>query len=181
MFNGLFSLRVTLLVLVALLLGLLVAGCGDGVAPKTISGHGLSIELPEGWQGRVSKPGPEYATTLRAANFRLPVDEDYPGPKTGQAMGKGSIVIDVNDLGPYPSPGFPSEGWVEATLPIAIGRSDFGGPFEDWSPPGYALRNLVVGGRALMVGVGFGTATPSDELLAEANRVLATLRVGGSG
>ena len=45
---------------------------GDESSGRTITGYGLSIELPAGWDGRVFKGEPQAAAQVIAANFPLP-------------------------------------------------------------------------------------------------------------
>lgn len=139
---------------------------------RTVSGHGLSIELPPGWQGRVIRPAAEVAAQLIAGNFALPPHEDHLGPKTRQAMTPQSIYVwlAVDPVHEHLQP----NRWVDASLPIHIAPSDFGA-FEGVESPSEAVRWLIVDGEAVLVIVGFGVANPTGAMLAEANRVLASL------
>jgi hypothetical protein len=65
----------------------------------------------------------------------------------------------------------------EASLPIQIDRADFG-PFEGVASPVEAVRWVIVDEKAILVAVGFGANHPTDDLIAKANRVLATFTVG---
>jgi hypothetical protein len=171
-----------------ILTSLLLSGCGgaspsDGATQEaqTLSGHGLSISLPSDWDGRISKQGRHYATVLQAGNFRLPPDDIGLGEKAVEALESRSerIYINIHDLGP-PDPGR-SNLWVDATLPVSMGRSDFG-IFEGVGPcavceHSLARRWVVVKGHALIVLVSFGTRDPEDSMLARANEVLASFSV----
>jgi hypothetical protein len=94
-----------------------------------------------------------------------------------KAIDEAGIAIYADELGPHPAPNAPRDGWVVLEGPVAIRRSDFNGPYEGVAVPSYALRPFVVDGRSLVLGVAFGVERPSDALLAEANRILATLEV----
>jgi hypothetical protein len=162
---------------------LALAGCGGDAgdigdsAERTISGFGVSIDLPPGWEGRIVKPEPEVATHVvathvLAGNFSLPSAENFLGPETAKAMGPQSLYVWAA--------GFDSaheqlsRRWIETSLPIPIGRADFG-PFEGVASPVEAVRWVIVEEKAILVMVGFGAVQPSDDLIAEANAVLATL------
>jgi len=114
---------------------------------KTISGYGMSIDLPSGWAGRIFKRDVESAPVLRAANFPT-----YLGiwslsrSNVSAEMPNGGIFIELADL-ELPVPNSSREGWVRATLPVEILRSDLG-TFEGVATPAFALRNLVINGRS---------------------------------
>jgi hypothetical protein len=161
---------------VTLLLTLVVAGCGSaagdtGTEPtETIRGYGLSIELPAGWHGDIVAP-PPWALTLRAANFPLsPVATDQ-GQQAQQSMGPDDILITLVHYGRAP------EDWRprRVHLPLAIERANFTSS-EGFVHPA-ATDSFVLADGAFQLWAVFGRETPSDELLAEANRVLATVAV----
>jgi hypothetical protein len=139
---------------------------------NTISGYGISIDLPSGWSGRIFKRDTRTAVALRAANSPVYLGASvFPGA-AGAEMPADGVLIELSDPEiPLPNSSFPT-----TTLPIDIRRSDFG-RFKGVTTPGYALRHVALNGRSVMVGVGFGSADPSDALLAEANRVLTSLHV----
>ena len=165
--------------IVMLLLTALQCGCGaaekndaGGTADEgpttTVRGHGLRIDLPSGWHGEVVRPQPPGALTLRAANFPLPPLTDV-GQQAQRTMTARDVLITLSYY-----------GWARAgsrmqhvSLPIAVKRGDFES-FEGFTRP-VATRSFGVDGRAFHLWVVFGDGTPSDELLAEANRVLASV------
>lgn len=169
------------LVLATLSAGLQLAGCSGGAeapAPESaqaaiVSGYGLAIELPAGWNGRVVDPPGPAGRLLQAQSFPRP-GEDWIGPETAAAIGETGVVIEVADGGPVGPVGV--QQWQQTTLPIQISRVDLG-PFEGIATPAEAVRWLVIDGRGYLVTVGFGVVGPTDALLAQANRVLATLRI----
>ena len=148
------------------------AGTEPGDSTERLSRYGLSIELPPGWHGRVY----ENDTGLRvllSANGGLAPDDDE-GRKTRQRLGEAGIVLAIAYWPDWPPPG---EGGAlkAATLPLSVGRSDFGG-FEGLTDA-TAVRSVTIDGHLLQVMVHLGTTAPSDEALAEANAVLASLRI----
>jgi hypothetical protein len=140
---------------------------------RTISGYGMSLDVPDGWRGRIFKRNAYTVSLLRAANFPTYLGSGHLNGLM-RRMPEDGINVEVAD---YEIPaGERSPVWTEASLPIEIDRSDFD-MFEGVTAPAFALRQVVVNGRTIGVGVGFGQAEPDDALLAEANRVLAGLRV----
>jgi hypothetical protein len=165
------------LILTLLLLSLIVAGCGavdrdagvrSGEATKTVRGYGLKVELPAGWHGEVVRPEPPGALTLRAANFPLPPATDV-GQQAQRTMGERDVLI---TLVHYGRAGDDARS-RQATLPLAIERAHFT-PFEGFARP-VANEAFVLAGGAFQLWAVFRDASPSDEVLAEANRVLATI------
>lgn len=164
--------------LAPLLLGLILAGCGAtdrgadetrGQSTKAVRSHGLRIDLPVGWHGEVVRPGPPGALTLRAANFPLPKVPTDVGQQAQRTMGERDVLITLA----YDGRARGASGVRRAALPLAIGRADFAS-FEGFARP-VATDAFVLDGRAFHLWVAFRSETPSDELLAEANRVLATV------
>lgn len=155
--------------------GSLEAG-GDESSGRMITGYGLSIELPAGWDGRVFKGEPQAAAQVIAANFPLPAEEYYLGPETGRAMQSESIYIGAA-VGPV-SEHLQEGRWASASLPITVSRSDFG-DFEGIYSPVEAVRWLLIDGHAVRTTVGFG-ADPSDSTLATANAILASFQMAPS-
>jgi hypothetical protein len=147
-----------------------------GTAARTLSGHGLSIELPQGWDGRVIQPSPEHSVQLVAGNFDIPPEEQYLGSETSRAMEARSIYVwlALSPLHEHLQP----QRWEEASLPIRVGRSDLTN-IEGFASPIEAARWLIVDGQTALVVVGFGVERPGEALIAEANRVLASLSLGG--
>jgi hypothetical protein len=164
----------------ALLLALsaLVSACGaattkeaasDGPT-KTVRGYGLKIDLPIGWRGEVVRPDPPGALRLRAANFPLPPATDV-GQQAQRDMRGDEILISLSHYGRARE----GSSARRPGLPLTIKRADFV-PFEGFARP-VASDAFVLEDSKFHVWVVFGSETPSDELLAEANRVLETFAV----
>jgi len=167
----------TFLALITLLIcGALATGCGagerdsrgSGEPSSAVRGHGLRVDLPVGWYGEVVRSELPGALTLRAANFPLPPAKDV-GQRAQQTMTERNVLITLTHYGWAKD----SSRVAQATLPLAIKRSDFTS-FEGFMRP-VATRSWIIDGRAFQLWVVFGSETPSDDLLAEANRVLATI------
>lgn len=161
---------------VALLAIVIAAGCSG--QPTTISRYGLSIDLPAGWDGRIY----ENETGLRviqAGNFSIAErdDDGDVGEESVQRMGSEGIYIAIWSWADRPPPGWgdwPLPDDEVATLPLQIGRSDFGSFECLGGAPATAMRDVTVEDDHVQVVISFGNATPDDEAVAEANGVLST-------
>jgi hypothetical protein len=165
------------LILALLALTAVLGGCGaaergvgeaSGQPTTTVRGYGLKLEVPLGWHGDVVRPEPPGALTLRAANFQLPPASDV-GQQAQGTMAERDVLITLTYYG---RAGATSAG-RRAILPLVIDRRDFM-PFEGFARP-VATDSFALGGGAFQHWVVFRDEAPSDELVAEANRVLATV------
>jgi hypothetical protein len=75
----------------------------------------------------------------------------------------------------WPPPGGNGDT-VPLPLPPRIARADFGG-FEGQIAPSEAHLSGLIDGKLVEVRVAFGTRTPSDGQLVEANAVLRTFAI----
>jgi hypothetical protein len=86
--------------------------------------HGIEVELPAGWDGRIHRrPGAE--ATLHAANFQLPDrDGDFASGATGGMPHAGIVfVLKEYQAGPRLVPG--TGLFASSTLPLPIERQHF--------------------------------------------------------
>jgi predicted small secreted protein len=165
------------LICALLLLSLFVAGCGaaardagqgSGQPVKTVREYGLRIDLAAGWHGEVVRPEPPAALTLRAATFPLPPATDV-GQRAQRTMGERDTLITLAYYGRARD----DSGIRRATLPLEIERADFA-PFEGFTRP-VATDAFVLDGGAFQLWAVFRDDAPSDEVFAQANRLLATI------
>jgi hypothetical protein len=164
----------------ALALAVLLAGCSANA--RSISGYGLSLDLPNGWTGEVYRRGKDLVV-LHAASFRL-------GPHAGyDPMGtieRGGRLLDARVAMPPHGAGvsvfayseLPGEPFprVEGALQL---RPRDRTSLEGWPSGRAAYQRLVsMGGRQLEVVATFGSKHPSPELVQRLNEALRTLTVG---
>lgn len=64
-----------------------------------LEAHGLRIELPRGWSGRVFKR-PESGATLHAGDFELPLDDGEFGDQSTAAMPPGAMFLALTEYRP---------------------------------------------------------------------------------
>jgi hypothetical protein len=165
----------------------LIAAAGLGVASfsfpsssvasgsRVVAGHGIRLELPPEWDGRVyqrSLPGSQ--PVLQAANLTLPrAGDNDVGSNAVRRMRAGSVRLGLLEVGKPAGPRF-----HPARLPLQIERGDFDSPFEGVPlEHAFAPEHVRVAGRAFVLWADFTTRPVPHGLLQEANRVLATLTI----
>jgi hypothetical protein len=167
----------------ALLSGL---GGGDrGVRPggATVTGHGLSLELPGGWEGGVAGPrGSDYGPFLQAANRPLaPPESDPFATTTRRELAPDDVTLVLIEYTESLAergrePGENGNFSVEE-LPIAIREGDFQPSFEGVSDlHDFARRTFTVNGRSFDLWVEFGQKPAAGDLVSVVNDILATFR-----
>jgi hypothetical protein len=177
-------------VLAVVCAGALVAGCGGGSTAESggqtepggqteLSHRGISIGVPEDWDGRVlfTDPAGEGAVIFQVANFVLPANEGFAPPQElppGEedpikAMAGGDLLVMVLT----DQPRAPSR-----SLPVRIDRASILPPGSPQVPLGHVIAEEAgcFEGRCLRVTADFATA-PSPTQLRAANDVLASLAI----
>ena len=154
------------------------AGSGNSAHPSnsTVSGYGLSIQLPAGWYGRISRPSPMDAITLEAATVPLAPAGDGSFEQTEQAMGAGDAYIRLSDIGAPPPYLGREHTWQKASLPISVDATSAQRYLEGHSLPANIIHPFLINNRAITVYVGFGSA-PTPAAIQEVNQLLASLAV----
>lgn len=90
-----------------------------------LEAHGVRLELPRGWSGRVFRGGRETAT-VHLANFALPLHEASSfGETTTSAMSPGTMFGALTEY--LPGPGLsPGAGlFASARLPLPLDPTSF--------------------------------------------------------
>jgi hypothetical protein len=142
--------------------GATAARSGPAQPTTTVQGYGLSIVLPEGWNGRVSQASPDDAITLEASTVPLPP----PGEAmTGDLLDPNDAYIVVDDIGTR-------DAFGEVRLPITLNPEDIAGPYEGGFRAGAGF-GAGVSHRDLMFRVRFGSPPDPGELEI-VNGILAT-------
>ena len=167
-----------------------LAGCGAaGSEPppevrtsaaegRTLARNGISIAVPDGWDGRVMfhEPTGAVGVVFQVANFELPPNEGLEPPPEGhdpiKAMRGGDVLVTVatDELG-------------GARVRGRIGLDDL--PFLPRGaarvPVGHALAegNVCLRSRCFGIAVDFGRGPAQRELMQRAHDVLATIAVDG--
>ena len=174
-----------------------VAGCGAiGVSGEvanegrtgSIAAHGLALELPPGWDGRIYRPSPVFAVETEAAT--VPLAEVGTGDEHVRAvwarMEPEDVYVRISDIGPPPSALVealrcecrPTEGWEREDGSLRLRARDVVFPVERVPEHlGHAQRAVVLGNHALMIWVEFGARPVTPKALARANEVLGSLEV----
>jgi hypothetical protein len=148
-----------------------VAGCGAATHSRSagqgsLSAYGLSIDLPSSWAGRIVL-GQRGLPVLHATASVLPPDDSDSGEMAREALTPG-VYLNVRDLGP---------GDGSGSLPVSFSASEFE-QVESGMGGVEASHDIVVGADRYRITAFRGRRTPPPEAaLAEANAVLATLRI----
>jgi hypothetical protein len=141
-------------------------------------GFGLSLDVPNGWQGRVYRRSEAFAISLEAATVPLtPIGE--PLTSTLGEMKEDDLYVLCEDQRlPVELLGNPDSGWTARSLPIQVTTDDVS---EEYPVPAPAasLFPSIIHGRSIMVIVAFGEY-PSDASIATLNDVLSTLQVAAN-
>jgi hypothetical protein len=144
---------------------------------NAVSGHGLSIELPDGWDGRVYYNSDGGVRVLQFANFPMvPVPpqgpEDDIASRSRTDLGSGQVVVVLTEYldcecGDY----------AHAELPISL-HPEAGAGIEG-ADPSHAFARLTFenGGRSFDLWADFGSDPAPTGLVDEVNGALATLHV----
>jgi len=145
----------------AAILGGAAAPSESAQPTTTVQGYGLSIVLPESWEGRVNRASPDDAIALEASTVPLPPLGEV---MTGDRLGSDDAYILVNDIGTL--------GVFDARLRITIDPRDIAGPWQGGFPAGASFA-ASVNDRDLMIWVRFGSS-PNPGDLEAVNEILAT-------
>lgn len=165
----------------ALAAAIVLSACAGGSSAqveqgRTLSRHGLTIALPEGWDGRIRRFSPDTAPVLHAANFVLPSRDNSVGTHAQKLLRPGRVLVVVTDLG-QPGTHLQNARWVRSACPISVRPRDRGA-FKGFEVPALATRWLIVRRHALLVQVAFGEKEPPPRAWSRANAALARFSVG---
>ncbi|HEY3209296.1 MAG TPA: hypothetical protein VGL18_05820 [Actinomycetota bacterium] len=144
-----------------------------------LSGYGIAVDLPSGWEGRIYKR-PEGDPTLHAGNFPLPVEDGDFGSRALAAMGSGGAFLVVTEyeqslgrrglFAPEAPAPLPATSELDAWALLRVRLGQFG-----------IQRFMTIGGRPFCVYLVVGTVPSPSGLLAEANVVLRSLSIVPTG
>jgi hypothetical protein len=145
-----------------------------------LAAHGLRVELPRGWSGRVYLRDQGIAT-LHAGDFQIALGD--ASPFGGRSTSKMPAVASFVALTEYlPGRGLrPGSGlFVSRRIPLPLDPTSFSGSRLDRPRPGHAGMQhfFTTGGRpfCLYVVIAGGRATRAAQL-AGIDRVLRSLRI----
>ncbi|HEX4325041.1 MAG TPA: hypothetical protein VHZ77_10475 [Gaiellaceae bacterium] len=141
-----------------------------------IQNYGLTIPLPNGWDGRIYRQTPLDAITLEATSARLAPIADDSFIQTEQGMGSADIYVRLSDIGPPPPYLGKGNDWQIVSSPPPIQPVDLQDFIEGHSLPAGVASAMVINNRAFMLYVGFGT-WPSQAQLNQMNQILSQLQV----
>jgi hypothetical protein len=151
---------------------------GDATAPappRPLAGRGIRAALPASWDGAIRGAGGR--AILHAASFPLgsTAGDDLAGAAVARIPADG-VLIALVEMGKdaLGSVLYSSEG-VPEIAPVQIAPRVASGPIPDRA--GGVQRFFTAAGRPFMLYVAVGSLADAEPLVAEANRVLATLEI----
>jgi hypothetical protein len=163
-----------------------------------IDGGDVAIELPSGWDGRVSRrertdlpvgdlglemlgmPRREHLVTAHVANFSLPVDDGDFGTGATSSMPREGIFTSLVEFqrggGLEPGAGI----YAPEGVPGPLAPSDFRPDSMLRALPGQAgaQRFFTVAGRPFCLYAVLGSRRRAPALVPQVNAVLAAVRIG---
>ncbi len=160
----------------------------------TVSGMGVSVGVPPGWEGRVFRRPPptpsaragssveaaaSQATThsvTHAASFALPADTGDFGSAAVEVMGPGDVFLTLFEYHPHSAaePLFQAQGPPRSLSPDAFSPSRLQRPL-----PGQAGTQVFfsANGRAFCLYVVLGSFANRHRLVPAVNAVLASIDI----
>jgi hypothetical protein len=142
-----------------------------------IAGHGIEIDLPHGWEGRVYRR-PEGRPVLHAATFALPADDGDFGAIAVSAMPSRGVFIVLAEYSPdvIGDPLFAHNG-----VPLPLRAADAHPRALQRLVPNRAglQRFFTFEGRPFCLYVVVGSDPAGDAEMARANVILESLAITG--
>ena len=148
-----------------------------------LSGSGISVDVPNGWEGTVDGGGfPQLAsgavrpTLLHVGSFPLPPERGSFGSGATELMNTDDILIVLFEYGPESAgtPLFAAEGLPGSVAPDDFDREALQRPLIGQSG---LQRFFTENGRAFCLYVVLGSHIDRAELVPRVNAVLATIEI----
>jgi hypothetical protein len=144
-----------------------------------LEAHGLRIELPRGWSGRMFRR-PAGAATLHAGDFQLPLDDGEFGDQSTAVMPPGATFLALTEY--RPGGGLkPGRGlFASRRIPTALDPTSFSARGMAHPRPGQLGRQefFTAAGRPFCLYVVLsGARTERRRQLATVAVVLRSLRI----
>jgi hypothetical protein len=147
-----------------------------------LEGHGLAVELPAGWSGRLFRRAGG-ATTLHAATFALALEDGEFGDRSTAAMPPGSTFLSLTEYRPGGHLKACAGLFRARRLPVPVDPTTFSSRTLAHPRPGQSgLQHFfTAGGRPfclyVVIAGGRGRQGGRRSQLAALNRVLASVRI----
>jgi hypothetical protein len=140
-----------------------------------IAGHGIEVDLPNGWEGRIyQRDGAD--PKLHMANFPLPSDDGDFGSTAVATMNSGGVFIDLFEYQPdlANTPLF-----ATSSVPFPVRPEDFQPNVGERPREGFVglQRFFTWKGRPFCLYIVAGQSSVTG-LVDAANQVLGTVKIG---
>ena len=148
-----------------------------------LSGSGISVDIPNGWEGTVDGGGfPQLAsgavrpTLLHVGSFPLPQERGSFGSGATELMNTDDILIVLFEYGPESAgtPLFAADGMPRSVAPENFDRDALQRPLMGQSG---LQRFFTERGRAFCLYIVLGSHIDRAELVPRVNAVLATIEI----
>jgi hypothetical protein len=142
--------------------------------------QGLSTDLPRGWDGRIYQRADQAGGTtqqiLHAGNFALPVERGDYGSGAVEVMRGGDVFVALLE---FDREAAGTALFAREGLPTPVSASSFSPNRLQRSLPGQGGCQFffTTEGRAFCLYVVLGSYANRDRLVAQVNRLLATVTV----
>jgi hypothetical protein len=140
-----------------------------------IAAHGIQVDLPAGWDGRISRR-PGGRAVLQAASFRLPLEDGDFATKATSTMPPDGVVVVLLEY----DPALAGSGlFASAGPPKLLTATDFSPSTMLRRLPGQAgvQRFFSRDGRAFCLYAVIGSHAEAGRLADRATALLGTLRL----
>ncbi len=144
-----------------------------------LSGHGLAIDLPDGWDGRIYRRAEEARQVahraLHAASFPLPTDPGDFAAEAVERMARDDILVTLVEYHPEAA----GTALFGRELPPALRPESFDPNVMPRAVPGKAGAQFffTAAGRAFCLFVVVGNHPDRARLVPQADAVVRTLRI----
>jgi hypothetical protein len=168
----------------------LLSGLGGGARPGSqpngtvVSGSGMHLTIPDGWDSRVvGAAGAAFGPVIQASNrpIIMTPDDDLATDTRRVLESRQVAIVLIDYTETRARLGYQAgadETFPVEELPISIRAADFQPSFEGVDASHhFARRTFGVNDRSFDLWVEFGEKPAPDALVADVNEVLATLRV----
>jgi hypothetical protein len=139
-----------------------------------MSGHGIEVDVPKGWEGRIYRRGAQ--ATLHVANFPLPVEDGDFGSGAISLMRNDGVFIALTE---YEGEVAESGLFAARGLPSAVGEGDFDPRAMQRMVAGRSglQRFFTVKGRPFCLYVVIGVPAARREEVRAVNQLLGSVRI----
>lgn len=166
----------SLLALLPLALACGASKGGDDVSADRATRYGMAIEVPPGWDGRITRGA------IHLASLDLRADDVGWAGDAAARLGERDVLVVLFEHEFTPEEAREAHLFPELKEPIRLAAEDFGPPEPGTSTHerhGFARRWFSDSGRSFVLFAESGSRPPAPPALADLNAALRTLTIRG--